>query len=45
MIMMSWDRVTQSLTNALVKPALSNFMKEAEEAGSSETLTPILQTI
>jgi len=45
MIMMSRDRVTHSLTNALVKPALSIFMKEAEEAGSSEILTPSLQTI
>jgi len=42
---MSWDRVTHTLTNASVKPALSDFMREAEEAGSSETLTCILETI
>lgn len=45
MTVMSWDRVTHSLTNVSVKCALSIFVKEAEEAGSSETLTPILQTI
>jgi len=43
--MISWDRVTHSLTNASVKPALSAFMQEAEEVGSYETLTCILQTI